>query len=178
MGRYLDAIINRFRAQEAKGVLKYGQPLEQNHGDMQYRLEHLAQELTDGLYYLEWIKEQLGEDKAMQMNTYQQLAARTINPEQEPREAIINFAFGLTGETGETIDLLKKILFHGHDMEINKDKLVKELGDILWYVAGIATTAELSLQDIAATNIDKLRQRYPDGFSQQKSQQRAEYETH
>lgn len=108
----------------------------------------------------------------MQMNTYQQLAARTINPDQEPREAIINFAFGLTGETGETVDLLKKILFHGHDLEINKDKLVKELGDIMWYVAGIATTAGLSMQDIAAVNIEKLRQRYPDGFSQQQSIER------
>jgi hypothetical protein len=55
--RYLDRIINRFRSQEAKGVLKYGVILEDNHGDVNYRLEHLAQELSDGLMYLEWIKE-------------------------------------------------------------------------------------------------------------------------
>jgi len=108
----------------------------------------------------------------MQMNTYQQLAERTMNPEQDQREAFTNFAFGLAGETGETIDLLKKILFHGHDLEINKDKLVKELGDICWYVAGIATTAGLSLDDIAVTNIEKLRARYPNGFEQQKSIER------
>jgi len=57
MGRYLDRIIDRFRSQEAKGINKYGQVLEQNHGDIQYRLEHLAQELSDGLMYVEWIKE-------------------------------------------------------------------------------------------------------------------------
>lgn len=57
MARYLDRIIDRFRSQEAKGVLKYGQPLEDNHGDIDYRMEHLAQELTDGLMYIEWIRE-------------------------------------------------------------------------------------------------------------------------
>jgi len=57
MGRYLDKIIDRFRSQEAKGFNKYGQVLEQNHADIQERLEHLAQELSDGLMYIEWIKE-------------------------------------------------------------------------------------------------------------------------
>jgi hypothetical protein len=57
MPRYLDRIIDRFRSQEAKGINKYGQVLEQNHADIQERLEHLAQELSDGLMYIEWIKE-------------------------------------------------------------------------------------------------------------------------
>ena len=62
MGRYLDIIIDRFKAQEAKGVRKYGVLLEDNHGDIDYRLEHLSQELTDGLMYIEWYK-----DKASKM---------------------------------------------------------------------------------------------------------------
>lgn len=57
MARFLDRINNRFRSQEAKGILKYGTCLEDNHGNFDYRLEHLEQELSDGLMYCEWIKE-------------------------------------------------------------------------------------------------------------------------
>jgi hypothetical protein len=57
MGRYKDRIDARFEAQERKGIEKYGQVIEENHGSFDYRLEHLAGELTDGLMYIEWIKE-------------------------------------------------------------------------------------------------------------------------
>lgn len=109
----------------------------------------------------------------MNLTEYQLLAARTINPEQPDKEKLINFVFGLAGETGETIDLLKKIIFHGHDMEINRDKLAIELGDCLWYIAGIATAAGINLDDIAKRNIEKLKARYPDGFSEERSIKRA-----
>jgi len=57
MSRYLDRIIARFKSQRKKGIDKYGQVLENNHAPMLERLEYLAQELTDGLMYIEWIKE-------------------------------------------------------------------------------------------------------------------------
>lgn len=57
MGRYLDNITARFNRQKQKGVDKYGTILEDNHGNYDYRLEHLAEELTDGLMYIEWLKE-------------------------------------------------------------------------------------------------------------------------
>lgn len=57
MSRYLDRIIDRFKSQRKKGIDKYGQVLENNHAPLFERLEHLAQELTDGLMYIEWIKE-------------------------------------------------------------------------------------------------------------------------
>jgi NTP pyrophosphatase (non-canonical NTP hydrolase) len=107
------------------------------------------------------------------MTDYQALAARTINPEQPDKERLINFVFGLAGETGETIDLLKKIIFHGHDLETNRDKLALELGDCLWYITGIATAAGINLDDIAKRNIEKLKARYPDGFSEERSIKRA-----
>lgn len=109
----------------------------------------------------------------MNMTDYQALAARTINPEQPDKERLINFVFGLAGETGETIDLLKKIIFHGHDLETNRDKLALELGDCLWYITGIATAAGINLDDIAKRNIEKLKARYPDGFSEERSIKRA-----
>jgi len=107
------------------------------------------------------------------MTDYQALAARTINPEQPDKEKLINFVFGLAGESGETIDLLKKIIFHGHDLETNRDKLALELGDCLWYITGIATAAGINLDDIAKRNIEKLKARYPDGFSEERSIKRA-----
>jgi NTP pyrophosphatase (non-canonical NTP hydrolase) len=72
------------------------------------------------------------------------------------------FALGLAGESGEAVELVKKAFYHG--VPYDNAKLVKELGDVMWYVAGLAATYELSLEDIARANLEKLRERYPDGF--------------
>lgn len=104
----------------------------------------------------------------MQFNEYQQLAERTARKANDTAEKrFINFAFGLAGETGEVIDCLKKHLFHGH--QLDREKLKTELGDLLWYIATTATTAGISMDDIAVTNIEKLKARYPDGFSEERS---------
>jgi NTP pyrophosphatase (non-canonical NTP hydrolase) len=62
---------------------------------------------------------------------------------------------GLAGETGELVDLLKKNLFHGHKLELAKAE--KELGDVLFYVAGICSVLGLQLDVVAAANVEKLR---------------------
>jgi NTP pyrophosphatase (non-canonical NTP hydrolase) len=107
----------------------------------------------------------------MDMNHYQAQAARTLNPALDPRERLINGALGLAGESGEAADVLKKHLFHGHPLD--RDALKKELGDVLWYVAALASAAGLTLDEVAQHNLDKLRARYPDGFDTQRSQERA-----
>lgn len=107
----------------------------------------------------------------MDMNLYQAQAARTLNPALDPRERLINGALGLAGESGEAADVLKKHLFHGHPLD--RDALKKELGDVLWYVAALASAADLTLDEVAQHNLDKLRARYPDGFDTQRSQERA-----
>lgn len=114
--------------------------------------------------------------KNLEFNEYQQLAERTANLDLNTQkgERLINFSFGLMGETGEVIDCLKKILFHGHDLELNQDKLKFELGDCLWYIATLANTTGLKLEDIAIANIEKLKARYPNGFSQERSINRTE----
>ena len=76
-------------------------------------------------------------------------------------------AMGLAGESGELIDHLKKVIGHGH--AVDKDYLTKELGDILWYVAEIATVSGIDLGDVAIANEKKLRMRYPQGFSVDRS---------
>ena len=108
----------------------------------------------------------------MTIHEYQQLAMTTLNPELSEKDVLINGVMGLCGESGEAIDIVKKWLAQGH--ELDKEKLAKELGDICWYLAETATALGLSLEDIMAANIEKLRRRYPQGFDTQKSINRTE----
>lgn len=109
----------------------------------------------------------------MTLNEYQEQAARTSSScaDRPPTEMSIAIsALGLAGEAGEVADLLKKVLGHGHEMD--REKLSKELGDVLWYVADLATLHGLKLSDIAEKNIAKLKERYPEGFSHEASRNR------
>ena len=99
----------------------------------------------------------------MNINEYQKLAMTTLNPELSKKDVLINSVMGLCGESGEAIDVVKKWLAHGH--ELDKEHLKKELGDIAWYLAEAATALDMDLEDILQANIDKLKRRYPEGFS-------------
>ena len=101
-------------------------------------------------------------------NEYQQLALRTARPNAD----LIECALGLTGESGEFADLLKKSLCQGH--EFDKTEAVKELGDILWYVAVASHLLGVPLSEVMATNIEKLKKRYPQGFDESCSVNRKE----
>ena len=103
----------------------------------------------------------------MNANEYQQLAMRTLNPELSQKDILINSVMGLCGESGEAIDIVKKWLAQGH--ELDKEKLAKELGDIAWYLAEAATALDMPLGDILQGNIDKLKARYPEGFEADRS---------
>lgn len=103
----------------------------------------------------------------MNINEYQKLAMTTLNKELSKKDVLINAVMGLCGESGETIDIVKKHLHQGH--ELNKDKLIKELGDIAWYLAEAAYALDVNLSDILEENINKLKIRYPEGFSVDKS---------
>ena len=103
----------------------------------------------------------------MTINEYQNLAMKTLNPELNKKDVLINGVMGLCGESGEAIDIVKKWLAQGH--ELDKDKLAGELGDIAWYLAETAYGLEIPLEDIFQANIGKLKQRYPDGFSAERS---------
>lgn len=103
----------------------------------------------------------------MTINEYQKLAMITLNPALSKKDVLINGVMGLCGESGEAIDLVKKHLAQGH--ELNRDALIKELGDIAWYLAETAYALDVSLEDVFQKNIDKLKKRYPEGFSQSRS---------
>ena len=108
----------------------------------------------------------------MTINEYQKLAMKTLNPELSEKDVLINGVMGLCGESGEAIDIVKKWLAQGH--ELDKEKLAKELGDICWYLAETATALGYSLEDIMTANIEKLRKRYPEGFDSERSIHRSE----
>lgn len=107
----------------------------------------------------------------MNANDYQNLALITA-AKREPSHQLNNCALGLAGEAGEFTDHIKKHMFHGH--ELDSLYLKKELGDILWYVAVAAASLNIPLGEIMQTNVDKLRARYPAGFSAEASKNRAE----
>ena len=103
----------------------------------------------------------------MTANEYQRLAMVTLNPDLSKKDVLINGVMGLCGESGEVIDIVKKWLAQGH--ELDREKLTKELGDVAWYLAETATALDLNLEDIFQANIDKLKKRYPEGFDAQRS---------
>ena len=111
----------------------------------------------------------------MTINEYQRLAMRTLNPKLSKKDVLINGVMGLCGESGEAIDIVKKHLAQGHDLD--REALVRELGDVAWYLAETAYALDVPLEDVLAQNIEKLRARYPDGFQAERSVLRAE-ETH
>lgn len=108
----------------------------------------------------------------MTINEYQKLAMTTLNPDLDKKDVLINGVMGLCGESGEVIDIVKKHLAQGH--ELDKEKIIKELGDVAWYMAEIATVLDVELEDVFVQNIEKLKRRYPEGFSTEKSVNRGE----
>ena len=103
----------------------------------------------------------------MEANKYQELAMRTVNKELSKKEMLVNGVMGLNGESGEVIDLVKKHLFHGHDLD--RDKIIKELGDVLWYIAEVCSSLDVSIDEVMEKNIEKLAKRYSNGFSKEAS---------
>ncbi len=80
-------------------------------------------------------------------------------PEDTYRERLMLAGMGLAGEAGEVCDEAKKVAFHGKEM--NRDNLVKELGDVFWYFTLMLDTNSISMQEVMETNVVKLCARYP-----------------
>lgn len=108
----------------------------------------------------------------MKINEYQELAMRTLNQKLDKKDVLINGVMGLCGEAGEAIDIVKKHLAQGH--ELDKEKLIKELGDVAWYLAETAYALDIDLETVFNLNIEKLKRRYPEGFEKEKSISRNE----
>lgn len=97
------------------------------------------------------------------LNEHQVATGHFANRALTAVDSLTTLALGVAGEAGEVADLVKKHIGHGHPLD--REKLSKELGDVLWYVARMAATIGYDLAFIANQNIDKLTARYPDGFT-------------
>lgn len=143
--------IGRKPDQSAQSAVKEMATLKQNLVDQYMEFHHLEKS-GESMYALD----------------YQNYAAKTmVNKPVEPltdEEAMLVWnALGLAGESGEVADLIKKVAFHRHTLD--REEVIKELGDVLWYAAAIATTLGISLDGIMHTNLSKLKERYPEGFT-------------
>lgn len=113
----------------------------------------------------------------MKASTYQELAKRTLidKPDfvlTDTEAMIIWCTIGLTGEAGEVAELIKKGILHQHGLD--RAALKKEIGDTLWYIAGLCSKLNFDMDEIMQANINKLLERYPDGFSPEDSKRRVD----
>ena len=108
----------------------------------------------------------------MKFSEYQQASNKTRNREIGMDNELANYSLGLVCEAGEVGDILKKMLFHGHNLD--RDGVIKEMGDVLWYMSNICNILNIKLSDVARINLDKLDKRYPNGFSCEDSMNRKE----
>ncbi|MGI9556048.1 MAG: nucleoside triphosphate pyrophosphohydrolase family protein [Cyanophyceae cyanobacterium] len=100
----------------------------------------------------------------MDFNEYQALARSTAIYPKEHR--VVYPALGLAGESGEVAEKIKKMLRDSIPEQDVKEALVKELGDVLWYVANLAHDLSITLDDIAMANVSKLLDRSERGVLQ------------
>jgi NTP pyrophosphatase (non-canonical NTP hydrolase) len=106
----------------------------------------------------------------MTFDEYAAAAARTENRRLGDGERLMDAAAGLAEEGGEVLALVRKHLYQSHPLD--KERVAKELGDALWCLATVARAVGVSLDDVARANVEKLRQRYPEGYSDSSSRHR------
>ena len=90
-------------------------------------------------------------------------------------ERLLTAAVGISAEGGEFMEIVKKMVFQGKPWnDDNREHLIIELGDVMWYVMQACMALDVSIEDVVAGNVDKLKKRYPGGeFDVYKSENRA-----
>lgn len=103
----------------------------------------------------------------MTLNQYQLQALRTSKRDWEDSWDRVGYlALGLSDESGEISKLVKRRLRDG--VIPTQEEMAGEIGDALWYLANLADAFGLSFGEIARGNIEKLRERYPEGFRERR----------
>jgi NTP pyrophosphatase (non-canonical NTP hydrolase) len=176
---YAKNIIDLLEKQRQKGISKYGAVLEDNTTLTSYqRIEHFEEELMDALMYAQHLKVVMR--ASLTANDFQRAAMRTASGMNYNNAGenglLLNGVMGLNGEAGECIDILKKHIFQGH--ELDREHLIEELGDVAWYLAVCCEGLGVSLEEVMERNIEKLRARYPEGFDKARSINRNDERTY
>ena len=88
---------------------------------------------------------------------------------------LMTAALGLNGEAAEFSEIIKKCIFQGKEFDAHtEDRLKSELSDIMWYIAQACIALDTNIDELIEINTDKLKERYPEGFSKNKSENRKE----
>lgn len=103
-----------------------------------------------------------GGEREVNFNEYQNAAKRTLYGNEQ---VLTNCALGLAGESGQVVDLVKNYAFRGQ--KLDRQELIHEMGDVLWYLSQIAEWADIPFDEVASENIAELNKRYPTGFKKQ-----------
>lgn len=108
----------------------------------------------------------------MEIKEFQEKSKRTFNWEVPYKMQLLNCCLGISGESGEINDIIKKSVFQGHQMDVEHVK--EEIGDVMFYIVNLATVMGLDMGDILESNYLKLKQRFPNGFNVQDSIKRVD----
>ena len=109
----------------------------------------------------------------MTFQEYQKQALSFLNPEIKQKQLLNLAALGLNGEAGQVADYWKKVKYHNHKMD--NDTMIKQLGDVLWYIALLCDALDTNISDVMEKNIIKLKTRYPNGkFESERSRNRTD----
>ncbi len=96
------------------------------------------------------------------LREYQKLCKRTVKDFGSKEREILVWGLGIAGEAGDVASCIKKTIAHDNDQ---RDGIKENLGDTLWYVAMICNFFDWDLQDVLDENMEKLKKRYPNGFT-------------
>jgi len=101
----------------------------------------------------------------MDIQSYQKLAARTLPRLSSEQEDIQHMLFGMMTELGELVDSYKKHYAYGKELDMVN--VMEEMGDIMWYWAGLCSITGINSSFTLKSNIDKLIARYPEKFDKE-----------
>ena len=102
----------------------------------------------------------------MELNEYQRLALQTVNPKLNRMEMKLHALHEISAEVGEIHSIFQKA-YQGHP--VNTEDLKLEIGDLMWGICELCNVFGFTLEGVANANINKLRNRYPEGFSESRS---------
>ena len=107
----------------------------------------------------------------MEFKDYQKKIYRAIPDHESQKDEVLHWAIGLSEECGEVMSVLKHHYYGGEDF--NREELIKEIGDVLWYTAALCTAAHINMDATAQLNVEKLLHRFPGGeFNDNRSKER------
>jgi len=107
----------------------------------------------------------------MDLKEYQELAKKTAKKFDSKEKEILTWGLGITGEAGDVTSCIKKTFAHDN----NQESGIKEnLGDALWYAAMICNFFNWDMNDVLNENIEKLKKRYPNGFTVENAKRNGE----